>query len=269
VNRKTRDPTPWAAVRSCRATGIPRHTGAGFTLIEVLVVIAIIAILAAMLLPALDKAKARGKQVACLNHLKQLALCSQMYAADNNGRLVENLPMPQSTNSWVTGDMKSPGDATNSLLLQRGKFFPYASQTEIYRCPADASQVGGTPHVRSYAMNSWMGSRQMESYSRQDFRTFVRDSETAAAGPATLWVIADEHEASIDDGWFLVTMDDSRPFASFPAIRHQHGYILNFADGHAEVFRLRDSKTGFASPASQIEPQNADWIRLKQVTTTR
>ena len=71
------------------------------------------------------------------------------------------------------------------------------------------------------------------------------------------------------NGWFLVTMDDSRPFASFPATRHQKGYILNFADGHTEVFRLRDSKTGLASPTSQIEPQNADWIRLKQVTTTR
>ncbi|HEU0040001.1 MAG TPA: hypothetical protein VFR76_12085, partial [Verrucomicrobiae bacterium] len=97
------------------------------------------------------------------------------------------------------------------------------------------------------------------------------DSETAAAGPATLWVIADEHEASIDDGWFLVTMDDSRPFASFPATRHQNGYVLNFADGHTEVFKLRDAKTktGLAPPASQIEPQNADWIRLKQVTTTK
>ena len=243
----------------------------GFTLIEVLVVMAIIAVLAALLLPALDKAKARGKRIACLNHLKQLALCSQMYAADNNGRLVENLPMPQNTNSWVTGNLRIPGDATNSVPLQRAKFFPYGSQTEIYRCPADASRIGGVPPVRSYAMNSWMGSRHMESYShsRQDFRTFVRDSETAAAGPATLWVIADEHEASIDDGWFLVTMDDSRPFASFPATRHQNGYVLNFADGHTEVFKLRDSRTRFGSPASQIEAQNADWIRLKQVTTTR
>ena len=269
MRKRTLNPIPTRTARPPRSSVRAQRVRDGFTLIEVLVVIAIIAVLAALLLPALDKAKARGKQIACLNHLKQLALCSQMYAADNNGRLVENLPMPQNANSWVTGNLRIPDDGTNRVLLQRAKFFPYASQTEIYRCPADASRIGGVPPVRSYAMNSWMGSRHMESYSRQDFRTFVRDSETAAAGSATLWVIADEHEASIDDGWFLVTMDDSRPFASFPATRHQNGYGLNFADGHTEVFKLRDAKTGFASPASQIEPQNADWIRLKQVTTTR
>ena len=99
------------------------------------------------------------------------------------------------------------------------------------------------------------------------FRTFVRDSELSAAGPATIWVIADEHEASIDDAWFLVTMDDSQPFASFPATRHERGYGLNFGDGHAEFYKLRDPRTQLAS--GQISPYNSDWQRLKQVTTIR
>ncbi len=237
-----------------------------FTLIEVLVVITIIAVLAAMLLPALDKARMRGKQIACLNHLKQLAMCAHMYAADNSGKLVENLPAPLNTNSWVPGDMKRAYDSTNTALLRQGRLFPYASQTAIYRCPGDPAQTRGMPHVRSYAMNSWMGSRHMDHYSnRYGYRTFVRDSEIAAAGPARLWVMLDEHETSIDDGWFLVTMDDSRPFASVPTIRHQKGYALNFADGHTEVYRLKSSldRPGSASP------QDSDWIRLKQVTTTR
>jgi prepilin-type processing-associated H-X9-DG protein len=117
-------------------------------------------------------------------------------------------------------------------------------------------------------MNGWIGSRYMETYPRTNgFRTFVRDSELAAAEPARVWVIIDEHESSIDDAWFLVTMDDSRPFASFPATRHAGSYGLNFADGHAEFYKLREPESEMAE--GQISAQNSDWQRLKQVTTIR
>jgi prepilin-type N-terminal cleavage/methylation domain-containing protein len=244
---------------------------AGFTLIEILVVIAIIAILAALLLPVLSVGKLKGKRVSCSNNLRQFAASSQMYSADNDGRLVDNLPLGQGTNFWVPGNMTEALDATNQTLIRQGKLFPYASQVPIYRCPADPSESRGVPRVRSYAMNGWMGSRYMERNSAQSgYRTFVRESEISSAGPARLWSIIDEHEASIDDAWFQVTMDDSQPFVSFPATRHEHGYVLNFADGHVETYKLRDPNTlSPIAPGTQIGKQNSDWIRLKQVTTIR
>ena len=242
-----------------------------FTLIEVLVVVAIIAILAALLLPALSSAKAKGKQVACANHLKQLAIGFKMYAADNEGRLVDNTPENRSTNDWIVGNMKLDLDATNQAQIRMGELFPYANQPPIYHCPMDLSESRGRSRVRSYSMNGWMGSRYMESAPQvKGFRTFVRESELAAARPAGLWVMLDEHEVSIDDGWFLVTMDDSRPFASFPATRHQHGYGLSFGDGHVETKRLRDPNSqAFGTPNAQISNRNSDWLQLKQMTTIR
>ena len=242
-----------------------------FTLIEILVVFAVIAILAALLLPALSLAKGRAWQTGCLNHLRQLAFACQMYSGDNNGLLVGNIPNPVDAQNgpaaWVYGELNVPAQATNLSNIQHGRLFPYVGQPAVYRCPADATQTNGVLRVRSYSMNSWMGSRTMETmYAEKGYRTFVRESEIAAAhAPAGLWVIADEHEATLDDGWFIVRMNDNRPFESRPATRHQQGYGLNFADSHAAIIKLRDALS--LNPAQNAYPTNADWIRLKQMTT--
>jgi prepilin-type N-terminal cleavage/methylation domain-containing protein len=262
VNHRLTNPRPAAERKRLRSCG--------FSLIELLIVISIIALLASMLLPALRAARGEGIRISCQNNLRQLAVGTQMYTADNEGRLPEN--NPGSTNDWVRGNLLLPGQATNQVLLQQGKLFPYANHTSTYHCPADRSQTNGVLRVRSYSMNGWVGSRYMETYYARPtrFRTFIRDSELAAVGPANIWLMLDEHEQSINDAWFQVTMDDSRPFGSFPATRHEIAYDLSFADGHIELYRLRDPGTlRLAAGELQVSAQNLDWIRLKKVTTVQ
>jgi len=80
-----------------------RHT-LGFTLLEILVVIAIISILAAMLMPALQKAREKARQGVCMSNLKQIYLATMMYASDNDGYLPPNRAVyplnPPSTYRW-------------------------------------------------------------------------------------------------------------------------------------------------------------------------
>ncbi len=253
------------------------------TLIELLVVIAIIAILASLILAGLAKAKGQGQATACLSNLRQFAVAYQMYSSDNGGKLPENAEPDGNegadTNSWVYGSMKIATDSTNHIPLHAGQLFPYLSQFAVFRCPSDISTGNGSPRVRSYSANAWTGGTVMEKLEQQTpYRVFVKEADFGATSSSGIWVFIDEHIWTLTYGWFQVTMDNSYPFLQLPSSRHNNGYSLNFADGHAETFHL-------LSPANQVpetellafnagEPakvatNNVDWIKLRGVTTTQ
>lgn len=105
---------------NCRATG-------NFTLIELLIVIAIIAILASMLLPAINQARERGKSIGCLSNMKQLGLALTLYTDANADYYPAN--GNENNTSW---DAKLAPHLSNSAVMLSGK---EAIKTLI--CPSD------------------------------------------------------------------------------------------------------------------------------------
>jgi prepilin-type N-terminal cleavage/methylation domain-containing protein/prepilin-type processing-associated H-X9-DG protein len=101
-----------------------------FTLIEMLVVIAIMALLAGLLLPVLSKAKQAGRSTACLSNLRQIGISLQIYVQEHENRMPVMYDALLSTNPPVTNL------ATMDRVLTN-----YLGNPRILRCPADKKQL--------------------------------------------------------------------------------------------------------------------------------
>lgn len=229
-----------------------------FTLIELLVVIAIIAVLAAMLLPALSRAKSRAHTTGCLNNYRQLQFCWQMYTDENYDALPANeavlyvasrTMLSTKANSWLHGNAFTDATLDN---IRNGALFGYNRSVGIYKCPADRSTVrdqGLIPRSRSVSMSIYMNS--ITSPRDPNYRnTWHKMSQILQPGPSGAFVFIDEHEKSIQQSTFAVNAigfqlfsTDQWEWISFPVTRHNNGCTLTFADGHAEVWRWKESRT--------------------------
>lgn len=249
------------------------HRSRGFTLLELLAVIATIAILAALLLPVLSKAKIKAQRTVCLSNMRQLGVAWAAYKEENLGLLVQSYT---NADAWVLGNMRNPIEMDDTNLLMQGKLYPYVRNPGVYHCPGDRGvPLGGQllPSVRSYSMNCFMGGRDASvgpvpatAVGYTPF--FTKDSDLPST--ANLWVFIEEDERSINDGFFI-TDPTAHIWFDFPANsvqRHGHSYTLAFADGHAEAWRYGDPRSGTVVSREHEDSGNTDLLRLAHATTT-
>ncbi|MGH7992783.1 MAG: hypothetical protein ACREDQ_04655 [Limisphaerales bacterium] len=240
-------------------------------------VIAIIAILAAMLLPALAAAKIRAQGTADMNNTKQLATAAIMYAGDYQDHNVPNMDgcLPGTIAGsdaehpcWVAGALSVSGsppkglptDNTNTAMLVNHDAYPYGAYLGDYlgknyksfKCPADQSLYTlygqSYPRVRSYSMNTFIGypaeagtggkaSAPNNSGPYPVFQTL-----SSIRSPSRTFLFLDERPDSINDGTFATDesgMPDNplNKMQDVPAAYIGGAAGFSFADGHSIIHK--------------------------------
>jgi prepilin-type processing-associated H-X9-DG protein len=218
-------------------------------------VIAIISILAALLLPALARAKALAKSAQCLNNLKQMELCVHLYGMDNGDSLPPNnfvydiiSDQPIDTGpSWCTNLAIYD---TNSAGISGGLLFQYNTSVAIYHCPADQSTVqthNGTilsqPRLRSYNMSQSVNGLVYSTDIATEIPHYSKLTQVRNPTPTSLIVFLDVNENEIMDDEFGIPVEtDDWAYGYWwdvPGNRHNQGCSLSFADGHVEHWKWK------------------------------
>ena len=271
----------------------------GFTLIELLVVLATLALLAAMLLPALAQPRQNSQVIECQANQRQLAVAWMMYARDNNDKLVPNGSLAYQPDSnggsysenplldpnlrpggkiaqWCPGNLQYTAMDFSPYYtnwIKAGLLYPYVQNVAVYKCPADlskcpygASPTFAVPAERTYSVNCWVGGMQVWA---PGYKEYYKLSQMNRPSPARTWVFIEEDPSSIDDAYFVVDPTQPQTWYEIPAALHGNWSVLTYADGHSDAHRwtgTRKNESGGTRPGLPGEPI-ADLAWLISVST--
>jgi type II secretory pathway pseudopilin PulG len=268
-------------MKTTRSLASSETQKAGFTLIDLLAVIAIVGVLGLLLVPALAGTKPNSQAFQCLQNERQLIRAWQIYNEDNAGVLVPAIQgggAQEGTgydlngtlvHGWASGwlDWSTDSDNTNTALLISDKFALLASytgrSTSTYKCPADnfmsapQRSLQWTQRCRSYSGNIGVGEGNFElgPWNGNIYYHYTKLEQIQS--PANVWVFIDEHPDSINDPGFY-NPQAANLMTDVPSTLHNGAGVLSFTDGHSEVHKWQGCLT---SPlALQVRAIDGDYL---------
>ncbi len=215
----------------------------GFTLIELLVVVAIIVLLLSILLPSLGRARAQSRQVACLNNMRQVALLTQFYAADNNG-------MAPIRGTVVNGGVVAAWPYLLWPYAKKSQEAPPAKsykpdlywKNTVFNCP-EQIQVNGIARGSDlgliYAMNTWLKTPVDNQCILQRANVCMR-LYSQGRSDIFLYVEHASNDSTVAYTWSHYTINSLQHSATRLPNSHMGNTNAVFVDGHAEYMRKPD-----------------------------
>ncbi|GMU24926.1 MAG: hypothetical protein AMXMBFR13_49970 [Phycisphaerae bacterium] len=248
-DQRRRESPPRASVASA-----PRPEPSAFTLIEVMVVVAIIALLAAVLLPSLRLAREQARRAACLSNLRQIGISWNYLLEASKGRFPQhrdgeiNYGGRQGEGEPIYG--QDPGIPI-SKPLNKFMHLPEVlrSGAEVFRCPSDSGSMFAQPTCFEYYGNSYLGNRILMGQNALPKNTFGPcDQEPyelykpVRARMKNLNRSAVDSESALilagDFGWVhAADADPTKERIEWHVRRQTHNLV--FLDAHAETVELR------------------------------
>ena len=228
------DPHSDCLCRECLAKANAEQQGA-FTLTELLVAIAVIAVLSGLLLPALSHSKVPAKSVKCVNNLRQFSFAAQMYWEDNNGVTFPYGGVTQSNGAvyWFGWIANGP-EETRAFDPSLGALFPYLG-AGVGLCPAfdyTSSQFklkAATPTC-DYGYNWYLAPPNQSPVNTKSIHNPSGVALLADSAQVNTFEAPASATHPMFEEWYYVNQDQSEPNGQF---RHDQRANVVFCDGHA------------------------------------